>query len=41
MLVLGISRILVWWDDVVVIFKGAIGILMALLGLLILYLNKE
>ena len=40
-LVLGITLILVWWKDVVILFKGAIGIVLALAGLLMLYtLNK-
>ena len=40
-LILGITLILAWWKDVVILFKGAIGILLALGGLLALYtLNK-
>ena len=40
-LILGITLILAWWEDVVVLFKGAIGMILALGGLLALYtLNK-
>jgi hypothetical protein len=36
-LVLGITLILVWWEDVVSLFKGAIGVILALAGLVTLY----
>jgi len=40
-LILGITLILVWWMDVAVLLRGAIGIILALSGLLMLYaLNK-
>ncbi len=40
-LILGITLILAWWQDVVILFKGAIGMILALGGLLALYtLNK-
>ena len=40
-LILGITLVLIWWPSVVVLFKGAIGIILALAGLLMLYgLNK-
>ncbi len=40
-LILGITLILAWWKDVVILFKGAIGMILALGGLLALYtLNK-
>jgi len=40
-LILGITLILVWWSNVLILFKGAIGIILALGGLLTLYaLNK-
>jgi len=40
-LILGITLILFWWMDVAVLFRGAIGIILALAGLLMLYgLNK-
>ncbi len=40
-LVLGVTLILVWWPDVVVLFRGAVGALLALGGLLLLYMVKE
>ena len=40
-LILGITLVLAWWKDVVVLFRGSIGIILALGGLLALYtLNK-
>jgi hypothetical protein len=42
LLVLGIAFVLAWWPDVVVLFRGGIGMAMALGGLLILYsLNQK
>ena len=39
--ILGITLILAWWKDVVILFRGAVGIILALAGLLTLYaLNK-
>ena len=40
-LVAGITMVLVWWQDVVSLFKGAIGMGVALGGLLLLYMVKE
>ena len=40
-LVVGITLVLVWWHDVVVLFKGVIGMALALGGLLLLYMVKE
>ena len=40
-LVLGITLTLSWWVDVVVLFKGAIGIMLALLGILGLFLLRK
>lgn len=37
LLVLGISLILLWWSDLVIIFRGIIGFIIALSGLFILY----
>ena len=37
----GIVMVLVWWPDVVSLFKGAIGMGVALGGLLLLYMVKE
>ena len=36
-LVLGITLVLIWWKDVVILFKGAIGVILALAGLVTLY----
>ncbi len=40
-LVLGIALILFFWQSVVVLFKGAVGIALALAGLVILFLAKK
>ncbi|VAX38076.1 hypothetical protein MNBD_UNCLBAC01-1342 [hydrothermal vent metagenome] len=41
-LILGITLTLMWWEDVVDLFRGFIGLLLAGGGLLILYsLNKK
>jgi hypothetical protein len=40
-LILGITLVLVWWADVVSFFRGFIGVLIALGGLLVLYMVKE
>ena len=37
-LILGIALILTWWHDVEVLFKGGIGIAIALSGMIILYM---
>ncbi|MDP2653714.1 MAG: hypothetical protein Q8Q08_06745 [Candidatus Omnitrophota bacterium] len=39
--ILGITLTLVWWNDVVLIFRGLIGILIAVGGMLVLYMVKE
>ena len=40
-LILGVTLILAWWQDVVILFRGSLGIILALGGLLALYtLNK-
>ena len=40
-LILGITLILAWWEDVVILAKGSIGMMLAGGGLLALYtLNK-
>jgi hypothetical protein len=36
-LILGITLILVWWPFAVTLFKGAVGVILALAGLLMLY----
>ncbi len=40
MLILGIALILAWWVYVGILFKGAAGILLALIGMFILFLAK-
>ena len=40
-LVFGMALILVWWSDVVIFFRGFLGVTVALGGLLILYMVKE
>lgn len=41
LLILGVTLILTWWPDLIVLFRGAIGFVLALAGLLVLYsLNK-
>ncbi len=41
-LVLGVTLVLAWWTDVVVLFRGGIGMVLALAGMLILYsLNQK
>jgi len=36
-LILGVTLILVWWKDVAVLFRGTVGIILALGGLFTLY----
>ena len=40
-LVVGIALILAWWPDVASLFKGAIGIVLALVGMLVMYAAKK
>lgn len=40
-MILGIVLVLVWWQDVVIVFRGFIGVIIALGGLLVLYMVKE
>ena len=39
-LVVGLALILVWWPNVVALLKGAIGVILALAGLLVLHSAK-
>jgi len=40
-LILGVTLILVWWSDVASLFRGAVGMVLAMAGVLTLYaLNK-
>lgn len=40
-LVVGTTLVLIWWQDVVSLFRGFIGVFIALGGLLILYMMRE
>ncbi len=40
-LIIGITLILAWWPEVVALFKGFIGMVLALIGLIVLYLVKD
>ena len=40
-LVLGVMLILTWWQDVVILFRGAVGIIFALAGMLTLYILSQ
>ena len=40
-LVGGVTLILVWWPNLVIIFKGGIGFVLALVGLFMLYNIKD
>ena len=40
-LVFGITLVLVWWQDVASLFRGFIGMALALGGMLLLYMMKE
>ena len=40
-LILGITLILSWWPCTVLLFKGAAGIILALAGMLMLFLSKR
>ena len=40
-LIAGLVMVLAWWPDVVILFRGAIGFILALAGLLTLYTVKE
>ncbi len=37
----GVTLILVWWSDVVQLFRGGIGMLLGVVGLFILYNIKK
>ncbi|MDP8212269.1 MAG: hypothetical protein P9X22_03130 [Candidatus Zapsychrus exili] len=40
-LIFGITLVLVWWKDVILLFKGSIGMILALAGLLMLYIMGQ
>lgn len=37
----GVSLIFIWWDYVAILFKGIIGMLLAVTGLFILFVIRE
>ncbi len=41
LMILGVTCILVFWPQVVEVFKGTVGILLALVGLAVLFFVKE
>ncbi len=41
LLIVGITLVLVWWSEVVQLFKGGMGIGLALIGMLVLYSLKH
>ena len=41
MLVGGITLVLAWWDALLVLVKGALGIALALVGLILLYMIRD
>ena len=40
-LVFGMTLVLVWWESVVDLFKGGVGMLLAVAGLLVLYVRNN
>ncbi len=40
-LVVGLTLVLVWWPDVMVLFRGILGIVLAVAGLFILYIIRQ
>lgn len=40
-MVMGITLVLVWWQDVVGLFKGVFGVAVVLGGLMVLYMIPE
>ena len=41
LLIVGIVMVLVWWKDVVSLFRGGVGMVVALAGMLVLYMARE
>jgi uncharacterized membrane protein len=41
LLVLGVTLILAWWDDLIILFRGGMGFVLALIGLFVLYNIKD
>jgi len=40
LLIVGVALILAWWDALVIVSKGVLGVLLALAGLFIMYSLK-
>ncbi|MBF0522108.1 MAG: hypothetical protein HQL24_03520 [Candidatus Omnitrophica bacterium] len=40
-LIFGIMLVLLWWQDVVILFRGAIGMIFALGGMLMLFIVSQ
>lgn len=40
-LILGLVLVLVWWKDVVVLFRGCVGVFIALAGLMMLFVAQQ
>ena len=41
LLITGITLVLIWWEDVTALFRGGIGMVIALAGMIVLYLVKR
>jgi len=37
----GITLTLAWWDDLAVLFRGCIGVILAIGGLIVLYMIRD
>ncbi len=40
-LILGVTFVLVWWEDVAAVFRGFIGVILAIAGLVVLYMTGK
>jgi len=40
-LIFGVTLILAWWQDVVILFRGSAGMALALAGLVMLYMMNK
>lgn len=41
LVIAGVTLVLVWWQDVVTLFRGGTGMVLAVAGLLVLYSLKK
>ena len=41
LLILGVKFILFWWEDLLIVLRGVVGIILALTGLIILYVLNQ